>query len=731
MMQGSSAQILIVEDDAFTADTLERILLSEGYQVVGKAIGGREAIEKALSLVPDLVLMDILLADDVDGISAGREISQRINKPVVFISSLDDNETIEISRSVDPFGYIRKPCDKRELIIVIENALYRHQTEREQADSNQRLSLILDSVDEAILCCLADGSIDYLNPAAEKLLDCRLATVQGQKLDTVFSLANKEPLPRPDAFPATAVIRTTSGKEIQVSFRTTPLPEKNRLIFVIRDESERLRHEKLLSESERQFRQLVELSPEAIFVIDNNDIVFMNAAGKRLLDLPPASTPPQASRLFQGLTIQAEGPDWSQAVETTLILPAGGSVDTEVLATPIIFRGRPCTQLLCQNTTARKQRFESERQAHKMEALGRLAGGIAHDFNNILTAILGYCELAQSQAQTGASNQDELEQIRQVAERASGLTRQLLVFSRPQNLQYKLLDLVQIVNETEKLLRRLIGENITLSIKQSDRLSPILADASQVQQVIINLAVNAKDAMPEGGCLSIQTRTIMLDNKTEGIELVVSDTGHGMTEEVRRHLFEPFYTTKAPGQGTGLGLSSVYGTVTQAGGSIAVTSSPGAGTTFTIVFPAASPEALPQPEIQESIDVHGGRNERVLLIEDDPLVRSLASTFLKREGYVVLEADNGTSGLDLARAQKGRIDLLLTDMVLPEKSGETIAEEIRSLHPETQILYISGYGDIRIEDTPKHPRLLQKPFTGAELLRAVRQTLAPEAGSDG
>ncbi len=730
MTQSTPARILIVEDDPVVSATLEHMLLSAGYTIAGKASGGHKAVELAGQLAPDLILMDILLDDDIDGITASHEIARATATPVVFISSLDDAETIESTRKSGPFGYIRKPCDERELVIVIENALYRHSTEKDRDSHNRRLSMILENMGEALIYCLADGSIDYINPAGEALFDCRLSSVFGGPLSQLFSLPGSTQPPQPDTLPEEARIITASGQQLDVTIRHTTLHGDDGMIFLIRNEEERARHEESRRESERQFHQLVELSPEAIFVVDEDEIVFMNAAGKRLLNLPPNGRAPGASRLFEGIAIRDAGSDWSQAVETTLILPSGGSIDTEILATAITFRGRPCIQLLCQNITARKQRMDSERQAHKMEAIGRLAGGIAHDFNNILTAILGYCELAQLQIPDEYPGREEIEQIRQAADRASGLTRQLLAFSRRQVLQRKLLDPVLIVSEMEKLLRRVIGENIELIINTDPEVSPILADASQMQQVVINLAVNARDAMPEGGTLTIEIRNSSTPKTLSGVELLVSDNGCGMSEDIRRHLFEPFYTTKAPGQGTGLGLSTVYGIITQTGGTISVQSSPGAGTTFRIFFPAADPSLITPQTSPIDTDTHGIHNETVLLIEDDAMVRSLAATFLRRNGYVVLEADSGSTGLAMAQTQQGRLDLLLTDMILPDQSGEKIAKQIQANHPETAVLFISGYGDSRSRtgQEKSQPRLLQKPFTGSELLMTVRQILLHPRG---
>ena len=385
---------------------------------------------------------------------------------------------------------------------------------------------------------------------------------------------------------------------------------------------------------------------------------------------------------------------------------------------------------------ALRQSEEQLRQAQKMEAVGRLAGGVAHDFNNLLMVMRGYGELLLNQLDANDPLRRNAEEIQKAAERATALTQQLLAFSRKQVLQPKVLDLNAVVTEVEKMLRRLIGEDIELATTLDPALGPVKADPGQIEQIILNLAVNARDAMPQGGRLTLKTANVTLDQAyvrqhlgaTPGpyVLLAVSDTGVGMDAETRSHIFEPFFTTKGVGKGTGLGLSTVYGIVKQSGGTIWVESAPGRGTTFEIYLPlveegAASGElhpALPAPT--------PGGSETILVVEDEMSVRKLAAEFLGSNGYRVLEAQDGGEALQVCEEHRAPIHLLMTDVVMPGMSGRELAVRLTGARPEMKVIYVSGYTDdaivqhgVREEGTV----FLQKPFSLDALARTVREAL--------
>jgi PAS domain S-box-containing protein len=386
-------------------------------------------------------------------------------------------------------------------------------------------------------------------------------------------------------------------------------------------------------------------------------------------------------------------------------------------------------------TEADRRRLEEQlRQAQKMEAVGRLAGGVAHDFNNLLTVIAGYSELVMASLPPGGEERARVAAIRQAGERAAELTRQLLAFSRQQVLEPVILDLNAVASGIDRLLRRLIGEDVALASELQDGLWKVKADRGQMEQVLMNLAVNARDAMPQGGRLSLATANVELPEADplgfpeaapgRYVQLTITDTGCGMTDEVKARLFEPFFTTKEVGRGTGLGLATVYGIVRQSGGHIAVASKVGAGTTFRILLPATTEVA---PRRADSVLLVPGRGtETVLLVEDEGQVRRIASLALNAQGYVVLEASDGVEGSELAARHAGPIHLLVTDVVMPEMSGRQLAEKVRAGRPGVKVLYISGY----TTDTVVHhgvaeltDAFLQKPFTPAALAAKVRAVL--------
>ena len=387
-------------------------------------------------------------------------------------------------------------------------------------------------------------------------------------------------------------------------------------------------------------------------------------------------------------------------------------------------------------TTVQKQLEQQFQQAQKMESVGQLAGGIAHDFNNLLTAILGYSNVLLEDGNAGVipdRMRRDIEEIRRAGESAAKLTSQLLAFSRRQIIQPTVLNINSVVEGLEPMMRRLIGENIRLTTSLSPDLGSTRADAGQLEQVIMNLAVNARDAMERGGQLTIETANVELDAAYASsdvavalgpyVMLAVSDTGTGMSPEVQARIFEPFFTTKAKGHGTGLGLATIYGIVKQNNGSIWVRSEAGHGTTFKVYLPRVNerPQAVAPPTRPA---VRGG-NETVLLVEDNDLVRGLARSVLTRNGYNVVEASDADEALQAA-AQGGRIDLLLTDVVMPGISGRMLAQRVAERYADVRVLYMSGYPDSAVGShgvLSPEVAFLQKPFTPSMLARAVRDVL--------
>jgi PAS domain S-box-containing protein len=508
---------------------------------------------------------------------------------------------------------------------------------------------------------------------------------------------------------------------------------------MVEDTTERRRADEAMRESEQRYRELFENANDMVFTLDlDGRVTAINRAGERITGyprdellgrsvadlLPPGSEPWALETAFQESAIQAkDGRRIPVELASRLIEDAAGPIGVQGIA---------------RDVSDRRELEDQLRQAQKMEAVGQLAGGIAHDFNNLLTAIMGYGEVALAQAESQSPDgklRDSIRQIGLAADRASALTRQLLAFSRKQILQPEVVELDGLVSEVDPMLRRLIGEDVEIVTVYGPGLGSVKADPGQISQVIVNLVVNARDAMPNGGTLTIETANADVDEAAARVVggqpgryvvLSVTDTGEGMDEEVKSRLFEPFFTTKEQGKGTGLGLAMTYGIVKQSGGFITVDSEPGEGAAFRIYLPRLEPVAEEEKAPQ---DVPAGvveGNETVLLVEDEDIVRNLVSEILATAGYTVLGAADGAEALELAEKHPGPIHLLLTDVVMPKMSGRDLAERLVAFHGETRVLYTSGYTDSAIVDRgvlQPGTEFIQKPFSFAALTQKVRDVL--------
>ena len=498
-------------------------------------------------------------------------------------------------------------------------------------------------------------------------------------------------------------------------------------------------------DGEARFRLLFQDNPLPMWVFDRSTLDFLDVnkaavahygysreefLDMRITDLRPPEDGPRAAKSVSKRQSLAM---WRHRVKD------GRVIDVEVLVHDTVHEGRRAALAVLIDVTQRRLLEEQLRQAQKMEAVGMLAGGIAHDFNNLLTIITGYSQLILNTLSAGDANRGAVEQIMKAGERAAALTRQLLAFSRRQVLQPKVMDLNQLVAGLGVMLRRLIGEDVDLRLVMGPDLGRVNADPGQVEQIIMNLAVNSRDAMPKGGTLTIETINVDLDETYVKshiavrpgpyVMLAVSDTGIGMDEETRAHLFEPFYTTKTEGRGTGLGLSIVFGIVKQSGGNIEVYSEPGQGTSVKIYLPRVD-QAAPAEEEGFTQTARRG-SETVLLVEDEDMLRRLVRETLEREGYTVLDAAGPAEAQRICHAFKGPIQLMVTDVIMPKMNGRELADRLARLHPEMRVLYMSGYTDNAVVANGVLQGVmpfLQKPFTPAALTRKVREML--DTGSE-
>jgi two-component system, cell cycle sensor histidine kinase and response regulator CckA len=550
-----------------------------------------------------------------------------------------------------------------------------------------------------------------------------------------------------------AMRRDGSVFPVEVQARTLPFDGRPMRVTAIRDVSERLAADAALRRSEEQYRTLVDGLRDVIFALGaDGTVTALNPAFEEItgwrreewLGKPFAMILHPDDVAVAGTSLHALLADVPRPTLRLRIRTREGGYRIGEIRTSVQRRDGVLAGVLgvARDITDLVALEEQYRQAQKMEAVGRLAGGVAHDFNNLLTVMTSYTHLALLGLPPGDPRRHLIEEIREAAERAATLTRQLLAFSRRQVLQPKVLDLNRVVAGAEALLRRLIGEDVSLVLELEPGLGPVKADASQLEQILMNLAVNARDAMSQGGTLTFATSSVVVATAAEAAErgvpapgrwaqLRVTDTGTGMDAESRRHAFEPFFTTKEPGQGTGLGLATVYGIVQQSGGVIALESEPGRGTTFRIHLPQVDEPVAAVEAPRPGRPAARPNTETVLLVEDEPAVRTVALEALRARGYTVLDAADAASATKVAEQHAGPIALLVTDVVMPGISGRALADRLVALRPQLRVLFISGYAgdELHLRGVLEDGlNFLQKPFTPDELAGKVRAVLDRRPG---
>jgi two-component system, cell cycle sensor histidine kinase and response regulator CckA len=631
--------------------------------------------------------------------------------------------------------------------------------DREERGKNA-FETTLQAIGEAVISVDVDGRIQFMNSATERLTRWPSRSAVGAGLSEVVPLideASGRPLDNPAvramaegvavAPPQPTLLLTTDGERLPVEHSAAPLRNRQGetvgAVLVVRDVSPRREAQRQLEESERRYRLLFESNPHPMWVFEVGSLRFLEVnqsavdhygysreefLGMTLRDIRPEEDVPELLRDTERHTAarHTDGPWRHRKKDGTLIY-------VEITAHPFVFQGHDARFVLAHDITRRAQLEEQLRQSQKLEAVGRLAGGVAHDFNNMLTVISGYTDFLSGISLAHAAS-EAVREIAEAARRAASLTQQLLAFSRRQVLQPQVLNLNTSVASMQKMLVRLLGEDIEVRTVLAPDLWNVSADPGQIDQILMNLAVNSRDAMESGGTLTIETANATLDDDYvathigveagDYVRLTITDTGDGMDAATKARLFEPFFTTKDMGRGTGLGLSTVYGIVKQSHGNIWVYSEPGKGTTFALYLPRVSSPAAPAIPMAESPQAQP-MGQTVLVVEDDPTVCKLVSTMLTSSGYTVLSAQSADEAFRLC-ANAEPIDLLLCDMVLPHADGPAIAQKVLTLRPGLPVLFMSGYTEhaaLREEHIGRTTPFLQKPFTRQALTEKIQSLL--------
>jgi len=635
------------------------------------------------------------------------------------------------------------------------------QAEHDLRESQQLLSGIISSAMDSIISVDEQQRIVVFNTAAEKMFRCSAAGAIGQPVERFIperfrsvhakhirqfgetGLTNRDK----GALSSLWALRA-DGEEFEIEASISQIESSGKKLFtvILRDISERQRAEEALRQSEERFNKVFRSSPLAVTIsteaegryLDVNKAFLQTLGyerreviGHTAQDLNFWAEPSEREEMIRQLQGNGQVADFHTQCKTS----EGKKREVEVSAELVELDGQRCVLAITRDVTETRQLEAQFRQAQKMEAVGRFAGGVAHDFNNLLGVIIGYSDLSLPLTTPESLLKRYLEQIKQASYRAASLTKQLLAFSRQQVVFPKLLDLNEVLHNVADMLQRMVGEDVAISVQPTKPIGSVYADAGQIEQVLMNLVVNARDAMLGGGKIVIGTAHAELDehyasqhpgaHTGQHVVLSVSDTGCGMDEGTISQIFEPFYTTKEVGKGTGLGLSTVYGIVKQSGGYISVDSQPGRGTTFKIYFPRVAAKAESLVRLDEGPEFPAG-SETILLVEDEEALRDVALSLLQNAGYQVIAARNAEAGLEMLKAANPKIDLLLTDVIMPGKSGVELLEQAKAVHPNLRSLFISGYpGDLVSQRSGSVPEAayLEKPFTRSSLLKKVRSVL--------
>lgn len=766
-------KILIVEDEVLIALDLESRLIRMGYLICGRAATGRAALAMVERDRPDLVLMDINIEGGMDGIETADDIRLKFGIPVIFLTAYDDDHRLESAKLTQPFGYLMKPFHDKDLKITIQMALYVAKVDRERRKTEEALrrseekyrqlythapsGLYELDFDLNRIVDINDAACQYLgytreeifNMPPDQLLDENSRELLALRL---IQLANGENVPEQDVFKVIG----KDGRHFWLLLSVSLIRKEGRVkgvSVVAHDITDLKNAEEAVRQSEEKFALAFRTSPYAIAItrLEDGNLIDVNDT---FISLSGYSREEVLDQSLTSLDLWYDSRDRKGMV--TEIIEKGkvtgreflfrkktGELMTGLISAQIIHLANETCILASINditdhkrAEAEKERLQSQlQQAQKMEAVGALAGGIAHDFNNLLQAISGYTQILLMNHDENTEDHQNLKAIQTASVRAANLVRQLLLFSRKVETERLPTNLNREIEQGIRLLERTIPKMVHIEIHPEDNLWPIKADPVQMEQVLLNLGTNAADAMPDGGRLIIETKNLILDqahpqpdmdvDPGRYVLLSVSDTGQGMDDQTLKHIFEPFYTTKDIGKGTGLGLASVYGIIKSHGGHITCNSEIGRGTVFKIYLPAIDQEDIPGTNPAPPPKLPRGA-ETILLVDDEEPIRDFATQILQKYGYQTRTAASGEEALEVYRNEHETIDLVIMDINMPGMGGYKSLCEIIQFNPSVKVLVASGYsinGQAKQTLAAGAAGYIEKPYNLADLIKKIRGVL--------
>jgi PAS domain S-box-containing protein len=766
-MSQDALRILILEDVPMDAELVEYELKRARIPFTARRVDSREDFLRALDdFGPDLILSDYTLPrfDGMTALSLARERAPSI--PFLIVTGSVNEETAVGCMKAGATDYLLK-SNLARIGPAIEAALERSRAQAQKVEaesalaaSERRFRSLVQNSSDLVTIVSPDGTILYASDSADRIVGHSpaslvgtnlLSYVAGSDVSAVQGLLQNANGKVSASGPVEFTLSRSDGSPVWLEAVGTNLQNDATILGIVlnaRDVSERKRADRALRESEERYRDLFDNASDLVcMAAPDGSLLYVNKAWEKgtgygaeeitrmqLLEL----VHPDCHAYYREVVGRVLLGERLDHVELIFVPKAGTPITVEGNLSCTFKDGRPSVvRGIYRDVTERKRVEEHLRRAERMQAAGKLAGGVAHEVNNMMTGVIGFSEFLLRSLEAGDPRRSDVEEVIKAGNRAADVTRQLLAFTRQQFLRPQVLEVNAVVRDMEKMLRRSLGEGHVLELQLSPDAGELRADRGQLEQVLINLVLNARDALTGYGQVTVQTAKAVWDEayvrRHEGVDLprgryamlAVSDTGCGMDEHVQSRIFEPFFTTKPIGQGTGLGLSTVYGIVKQSGGYIWVYSEPGQGSVFKVYLPEAM-SARPSEPIPERPEIPAGGTETILVIEDEDIVRTLACRGLRDHGYVVIEARNGSQALNYIRQHPGKVDLVISDVVMPEMGGRELGQSLARIEPDLPVLYMSGYtGEDVVQRGLLDPGapFQQKPFTPAGLARKVRAML--------